>query len=79
MGQREILTVHAISVLSVPKLNQLTNHIPPVLNACFFMPDFALQVNVTEDNRILRDVVSSINSDITTTSVIDGLVFSDPD
>ena len=45
----------AEGTLVFPKLNQLTNHIPPVLNPCFFMPDFALQVNVTENNRILRN------------------------
>ena len=46
----------AEGTLVFPKLNQSTNHIPPVLNACFFMVDFALQVNVTEDDRILHDV-----------------------
>ena len=42
--------------LVFPKLNQLlTNHFTPVLNAHFFMPDITLEVNVAENNRILRD------------------------
>ena len=45
--------------LVFPKLNQLTNHFTPMLNAHFFSAGLdkylVLQVNVTENNTILRN------------------------
>ena len=50
-----IRDIYGFMGLVFPKLNQLTNHFTPVLNAHFFMPHITLQVNVAENNRILRD------------------------